>query len=214
MRVEIWSDVVCPWCYLGQARFRKALASFPHEAEVQVEHRSFELDPGFPADQVVPVTDMLRSKYGLSPAQADAAEQRIAGLAAAQGLPFHPDRLHGSTLGAHRLLKLAAARGRQQEVIDALYLAQFGGGRSIFDPASLAAIGADAGLDEDEAAQVLAGDAFTKEVRADEQRARELGVTGVPFFLADGKLAVAGAQETATFGRLLGKAWDDAVPAR
>jgi predicted DsbA family dithiol-disulfide isomerase len=213
VQVEIWSDIVCPWCYLGHARFQQALASFGHRDQVQVAYRSFELDPAFPRGASIPVLEMLGRKYGVTRAQAEAAEQRIAGLAAAEGLPLDAGRLHGNTFDAHRLVHFAAERGRQQAVLEALYRAHFGGERSIFDTAAMTAIAAEAGLDPGETRQVLAGDAFGEAVRADQRRARELGVTGVPYFLADARLAVAGGQATEVFAGLLATAWEDGCAA-
>lgn len=208
MKVEIWADLVCPWCYVGQARFKKALAGFAHRDQVEVVYRSFELDPSAPQAGDASVIDMLASKYGMSRAQAEAADQRVAGLAADEGLPFSADRKHGSTFDAHRLLQFAAAAGQQDAVVDGLYRAHFGGTGSIFDTPSIAAVAEAAGLDADQARKVLGGTDFTEQVRADERRAAELGVTGVPFFVADGRLAAPGAQSTEVLASLLGKAWE------
>ena len=213
MQVEMWGDLVCPWCYLGRARFRRALASFPHRDQVEVVYRSFELDPDFPPGKQVRIGDMLSEKYGMSPAQARAAEQRVAGLAAAEGLPFSADRGHGNTLDAHRLSHLAAGRHDQDAVLDALYRAHFSGEQSIFEPGSLAAVAAGAGLDPSEVDEVLSGDAYTGAVRADEHRARQLGITGVPYAVAAGRLAVPGCQPAEVYARLLATAWDEASPA-
>jgi predicted DsbA family dithiol-disulfide isomerase len=210
VKVEIWGDLVCPWCYVGQARFRQALAGFEHRGQVQVIYRSFELDPDFPPGTTVPVLEMLTRKYGITGGQAEEAERRLAGLAAAEGLPFAVDRPYGNTFDAHRLLHLAAGRGCEQALLEALYQAHFGGGRSISDAASLLTIAAGAGLDPGEAGQVLGGGAFGADVRSDERLARDLGMTGVPCAVADGRLAVAGCQATGVFAALLARAWQDA----
>jgi predicted DsbA family dithiol-disulfide isomerase len=209
VNVEIWSDLVCPWCYIGQARFRRALDEFAHRDEVQVRYRSFELDPAFPPGETVDVQDMLSSKYGMSADQTAAAEQRVAALAAAEDLPFEAKRPHGNTFDGHRVVQFAATRGLAGPVLDALYRANFSGERSIFDPQSLASIAADAGLDAGAVMGVLAGDAFADAVRADEQHAGELGITGVPFFLANGRLAVSGAQPSEVMGKLLNAGWQE-----
>jgi predicted DsbA family dithiol-disulfide isomerase len=133
VRVEIWSDLVCPWCYIGQARFAKALADFPHSDQVELANRSFELDPRAPKDQNMPILEMLSEKYGLTRDQAVAAERRVAALAEAEGLPFSANRPHGNTFDAHRLLQFAASQGRQQPVLEVLYRTHFGGEQSIFD---------------------------------------------------------------------------------
>lgn len=209
VNIEIWADLVCPWCYLGHARFRKALAGFGHRDQVRVSYRAFELDPGANSDENVTVREMLIRKYGLSTAGADAAEQRIADLAAAEGLPFSANRKHGNTFDAHRAVRLAGDQGLDEAVIEALYLAHFSGEGSIFDADAIAATAAGAGLDADQARKVLTGSDFSEEVRADERRADELGITGVPCFVANGRLAVNGAQPAEVLAELLEAAWED-----
>jgi predicted DsbA family dithiol-disulfide isomerase len=209
MRVDVWSDIVCPWCYLGKTRFERALAEFEHRDQVEVVHRSFELDPSFPKGEVVSVLDMLSSKYGLSRDKAAEAEASMAQMAAAEGLEFSVDRPHGNTFDAHRLLHLAIDRGRQGEMLTRLYGANFGAERSVFDAESLVAIAGEAGLDTDEARGVLTGEDYAEEVRADERRAAELGATGVPFFIIGGALAISGGQRAEVFLQALRQAWDD-----
>jgi predicted DsbA family dithiol-disulfide isomerase len=206
VQVEVWSDLVCPWCYIGQARFAKALAGFQHKDQVEVTNRSFELDPDSPKDENMPILDMLSQKYGMSREQAEAAEHRVANLAHALDLPFSANRPHGNTFDAHRLVQFAAAKGRQPEVLDALFRTHFGGERSIFDPETLVAVAAGAGLDEDETRKVVAGQDFADAVRSDERRASELGITGVPFFVANERLAVSGAQPSEVLAELLSRA--------
>ena len=210
VRLEIWADLVCPWCYIGQARFQRALAGFPYRDQVRVAYRSFELDPGFPRGEPVSVTGMLAAKYGMSTDQAETAERRVAGLAAAEDLPFEASRPYGNTFDAHRLLHLAGDRGCQQAVLAALYRAYFGAGRSIFDTKSVIEAAGSAGLDADEADAALTDGAFADDVRADEARARELRISGVPYFVADGRLAVPGCQAVETYSALLARAWADA----
>lgn len=213
VKVEIWADLVCPWCYIGQARFQRALAGFPHRDQVHVAYRSFELDPRYPRGEPLSVTEMLAAKYGMSRDQAAAAEQRVAGLAAAEDLPFEAVRPYGNTFDAHRLVHLAGDRGCQQAVLAALYQAYFGAGQPIFDTRSAIKAAASAGLDPDEADAALTDGAFADDVRADETRARQLQISGVPYFVADGKLAVPGCQSVETFSALLARAWADAGPA-
>jgi len=202
MRVDIWSDVVCPWCYLGKARFDKALAGFPARGEVEVVYRSFELDPGWPAGQTMPILDMLASKYRLSPA---AAEGRVAGLARDEGLGFRTDRMLGNTFDIHRVLHLGRAQGFQHALLDAIYHAYFAEAQPVFDPETLATVAATAGLDPADVQQTLAGDDFADEVRGDERQARELQISGVPFFVFGGRLGVSGAQPVAAFTEALGQ---------
>jgi predicted DsbA family dithiol-disulfide isomerase len=206
MRVDIWSDVVCPWCYLGKTRFEKALAGFGPHAEVEVVFRSFELDPDQHNGQVGSVLDMLSQKYGMSPEQARQAEARVAGLAEAEGLRFQVDRPIGNTLDIHRVLRLGHAKGVQRELLTAVYAAYFGQARQVFDPAVLTEVAAGAGLDPAAIGEVLDGDDYADEVRHDEREARELGISGVPFFVLDGALGVSGAQPTSTFVAALDQA--------
>jgi predicted DsbA family dithiol-disulfide isomerase len=207
MRVDIWTDIVCPWCYLGKARFEKALAGFGHRDEVEVVHRSFELDPGWPAETTVPVITMLSSKFGMPPDQARAAEGRVAGLAQAEGLGFGIDRPYGNTFTIHRLLHGARKAGIGHQVMHAIDHAYFAQARDIFDVAVLAEVVTDAGTDAADVSKVMSSAGYADSVRADERAARESGVTGVPFFLFDGKLAISGAQPEKTFATALRQAF-------
>lgn len=158
MRVEIWSDIACPWCYVGKARFEKALAAFPHRDGVEVVHRSFELDPGRAKDDVQPVLTMLTAKYGMSQEQAQAGEDNLGAQAAAEGLAYRTrDRDHGSTFDLHRLLHLAKERGRHEALLDAFYRGNFADERSVFnDDERLVELAVGAGLDAEEVRAVLA----------------------------------------------------------
>lgn len=208
MRVDIWSDIVCPWCYIGNARFSRALAEFEHSDDVEVVHRSFELDPSLPEGQATPILDVLATKYGMSQAQAQQAEARVAALAGAEGLGFTADRAMGNTFDAHRLVHLGREHGAAERVTERLYHAYFGEGRSVFDQEALAGLAADAGLDPDGARQALRDGSYGDGVRADEDQARRLGITGVPFCVLDGKYGVSGAQPGQTFAQALRQAWD------
>jgi predicted DsbA family dithiol-disulfide isomerase len=208
MRVDIWSDVICPFCYVGKARFEQALSSFGHRDEVEVVYRSFELDPSYPMGQHETTFTMLSRKYGMSAADARAAESRVAGLAAAEGLGFQPERPVGNTFDLHRVLQLGLAKGVQAELLSAVNQAYFGQGRQVFDRDVMTEIAVGAGLDEAAAGDVINGDAYAVEVRQDEQQARELGVSGVPFFVFDMALGVSGAQPTEMFASALQQAWD------
>ncbi|KES04506.1 protein-disulfide isomerase [Streptomyces toyocaensis] len=215
MRVEIWSDIACPWCYVGKARFEKALASFPHREQVEVVHRSFELDPGRAKDDVQPVIAMLTGKYGMSEAQAEAGEDNLGSQAAAEGLPYRTrGRDHGSTFDMHRLLHLAREQGRQAELLDRLYRANFAEERSVFnDDERLVGLAGDAGLDTGAVRKVLADpQAYADEVRADEREAARLGARGVPFFVLDRTVGVSGAQPAEVFARALSQAWGERAP--
>ncbi|MFG2790749.1 DsbA family oxidoreductase [Streptomyces sp. NPDC048419] len=216
MKVEIWSDIACPWCYVGKARFEKALAAFPHRDRVEVVHRSFELDPGRAKGDVQPVLTMLTRKYGMSEAQAQAGEENLGAQAAAEGLDYRTrDRDHGNTFDMHRLLHLAKERGRQDELIQALYRANFAEERSVFSEGDerLVELAVGAGLEAEDARKVLADPtAYADEVRTDEREAAELGANGVPFFVLDRKYGVSGAQPAEVFTQALAQAWGERSP--
>ena len=214
MLVEIWSDVVCPWCYVGKRNLEAALAQFDHADRVNVVWRSFELDPTTPARVELSMDEVLERKYGMTAEQASTANHQMTALAAEVGLEYHLDRVQiGNTFDAHRLIHLAAHQGRAGELKERLLRAYFTEGRSISDPATLAELASDVGLDPIRAAQVIDGDEFAIEVRADEVRAQELGSTGVPFFVFDERLGVPGAQPPDVLLRLLNRAWATSVEA-
>ncbi|MDQ0797069.1 DsbA family oxidoreductase [Streptomyces sp. B1I3] len=211
MRVEIWSDIACPWCYIGKARFEKGLAAFDHRDEVEVVHRSFELDPGRAKGDTQQVIDMLAQKYGRTPEEARGMEANVAANAQAEGLGYRAEgRDHGNTFDIHRLLHLAKARGRQDELLSLAYRANFAEERSVFDDAVLADLAVEAGLDGDEVRAVLADpDAYADDVRADEREAAELGADAVPFFVLDRRYGISGGQPSEVFVQALEQAWKD-----
>ncbi|WP_250403261.1 DsbA family oxidoreductase [Streptomyces cellostaticus] len=208
----------CPWCYVGKARFEKALAAFPHRDDVEVVHRSFELDPGRARGDVQPVLTLLTRKYGMSEAQAQAGEDNLGAQAAAEGLDYRTrGRDHGSTFDMHRLLHFAKDRGRQDELLRILYRANFAEERSVYTEGAerLVELAVEAGLDAEAARAVLADPAaHADEVRADEREAAELGATGVPFFVLDRAYGVSGAQPAEVFTRALTRAWGERSPLR
>ncbi|WP_205745639.1 DsbA family oxidoreductase [Egibacter rhizosphaerae] len=209
MQVEIWSDVVCPWCAIGKRRFEQALARFPHRDAVEVRWRSFELDPSAPTERPEPLLDHLAAKYGTDRTQAQAFVDRMAGEAAKEGLDFHLDRARpGNTFDAHRLLHLAADRGLQDAVKTRFMVGYLTEGQPVGDPGTLATLAVDAGLGEAEVRDVLAGDAYATEVRADESTARSLGIAGVPFFVVDRAMGASGAQPADTLLQLLERGWE------
>lgn len=208
MRVDIWSDVVCPWCYVGRTRFEKALGSFAHRDDVEVVYRSFELDPTQAGDTRQTVLEMLSQKYGMPPEQARQAEDRVAGLARAEGLDYSSQRPVGNTFGLHRVLHLGREKGVQPDLLTSIYQAYFGQAQQIFDSSVITAVAEKAGLDGDTVRHVLDDtDRYADDVRADEDEARRLGITGVPFFVFDMSLGVSGAQATETFTQALEQAW-------
>ncbi|MFD1524459.1 DsbA family oxidoreductase [Pseudonocardia yunnanensis] len=213
MKVEIWSDVVCPWCAIGKRRFEKALAQFAHRDEVEVTWRSFELDPGAPQEREGDLAEHLASKYGVSREQADGMHRQMTETAAADGWEFHFEHARGgNTFDAHRLIHLGAERGVQDAVKERLFRAYLTEGERIGDPETLVRIGAEAGLDADEARAVLASDRFADEVRADERQAQAFGINGVPFFVIDRTYGVSGAQPAETLLEVLDTAWAKSHP--
>jgi predicted DsbA family dithiol-disulfide isomerase len=203
---------------VGKARFEKALDAFPHRDQVEVVHRSFELDPHRAKGDIEPVLTMLSQKYGMSEAQARAGEENLGAQAAAEGLAYRTEgRDHGSTLDLHRLLHFAKERGRQDALLQILYRANFAEERSLFADADayLVELAVEAGLDADGVREVLADPtAYADEVRADEREAAQLGANGVPFFVLDRKYGVSGAQPAEVFSRALSEAWGSRPPLR
>jgi predicted DsbA family dithiol-disulfide isomerase len=205
----------CPWCYVGKARFEKALGEFPHRDGVEVVHRSFELDPGRGKGDVQPVLDMITAKYGMSRARPEAGEDSLGAQAAAEGLAYRTrGRDHGATFDMHRLLHFAKAAGRQEALLDALYRANFAEERSVFgDDERLVELAVAAGLDAEGARAVLADPgAYADDVRADEREAAQLGARGVPFFVLDRAYGVSGAQPVEVFAQALTRAWGERAP--
>jgi predicted DsbA family dithiol-disulfide isomerase len=208
VQVDIWSDVVCPWCYLGKRRFESALAEFEHRDEVEVTWRSFELDPQAPRERDVDLATHLSQKYGMSREEAVARHRELADMGTLDDISYRFDIARsGNTFDAHRLLHLAAAHGLQDELKERLMRAYHSEGEPIGDPAALERIGVEAGLDPDEVREVLAGERYATEVRDDERTAAEFGIRGVPFFVVDRSLAVSGAQPREAFAELLKQGW-------
>jgi predicted DsbA family dithiol-disulfide isomerase len=213
MRIEIWSDVVCPWCYIGKRRLEAALADFPHRDEVELVWRSYQLDPAAPQQPTETASEMLARKYRMTPAQAAEAQGRVSALAAEEGMQWrHEDLPHANTLDAHRLLHLATQEGRQGELKEALLHAYFGEARNVADHAVLREIATGVGLDADRVEEVLGGREFEAEVEADVNRAARYGASGVPFYVVDEKYGVSGAQPVEVFGQVLERAWVDTHP--
>jgi predicted DsbA family dithiol-disulfide isomerase len=213
MKVEIWSDVVCPWCYIGKRHFETALAGFEHRDEVTVIWRSFELDPSAPATADGDPLDRLVAKYGMSRADAERAQARVTATAATAGLDFHLDRAKsGNTFDAHRLLHHALAAGKQSDLKERLMAAYFTEGEAVGEREVLARLATDVGLEESAVREVLASDAFAAEVRQDEEEARRLGISGVPFFVIDRTYGISGAQPSELMLSTLDQAWVDSHP--
>jgi predicted DsbA family dithiol-disulfide isomerase len=213
IQVEIWSDILCPFCYLGKRRLEKALAKFPHANEVEVKWRSFELDPNAKPTPGVSQYAMLASKYGKPEEWARQMSANMAQSATEEGLTFDFDRaVPANSLRAHRLVHLAEQHGQQDAAKERLFKAYLEQGLDINDVPTLARIGSELGLPAAEVEQLLASDAFEQEVRHDEYQARQIGVRGVPYFVFDDKYAVSGAQPTELFQEVLEKVWEEARP--
>jgi predicted DsbA family dithiol-disulfide isomerase len=212
LTVEIWSDVVCPWCYIGKRRFEAALEAFEHRDEVTVLWRSFELDPAAPGAAEGTATERLAAKYGMSLERAEGLHKDMTERAAAEGLDFRFDLARGgNTFDAHRLIHLAATYGHQAAAKERLMRAYFTEGAAISDPETLIGLMAEVGVDADEARDVLSGDRFAEDVREDEQLAGQLGIQGVPFFVIDRRFGVSGAQPPEALVQALERAWGEAV---
>lgn len=206
VKIVVWSDFVCPFCYIGKRRLEKALAQFEHRDEVKVEYKSFELDPHAKRDGNPSVYDMLAAKYGMSREQAIANTNSITQQAKTVGLDYHMDRaIQTNTFDAHRLTHYAKTVEKHGEMTERLLKAYFTDSLHIGQVESLADLAAEVGLDRDEVLHMLNGDDYANEVRADQEEARKIGVTGVPFFVFNGKFAVSGAQPSAVFIEALQK---------
>jgi predicted DsbA family dithiol-disulfide isomerase len=197
--IDVWSDIACPWCYVGKRRLEHALREFPHAAHVRVVWRAFELDPAAPKerDPSMSHAERIARKYGMTVAQAEKASARLVDIARGEGLTFDFDRIRsGNTFDAHRLVHLGLERGVQDAVKERFLRAYFSEGASMSDHGTLVRLAVEAGLDERESADVLASDTYAREVRADEAEARALGIGGVPCFVLGGRYGVTGAQST------------------
>ncbi|GAB3672176.1 DsbA family oxidoreductase [Actinocorallia lasiicapitis] len=215
MKVEIWTDINCPFCYLGKQRFEEALDAFPHRDEVEVVHRSFELNPEAPKDESRPVIPMIAKKYGISEQQAAANERNIGADAAGLGLPYLTEgRDCGNSFDMHRLLHFALAHDKQDDLLTALYRGNFAERPALFgDDERLVELAVQAGLNENEVRTILADPtAYADAVRSDERQAAELGCTGVPFFVFDRKYAISGAQPPEAFAQALQQTHATATP--
>jgi predicted DsbA family dithiol-disulfide isomerase len=214
MDIEIWSDIACPWCYVGKRRFEAALAAFEHRDEVAVTWRSFELDPAAPAQRTVDSATHLAQKYGMSRDEALARQRSLAEMAAGDGLDMRSDIARGgNTFDAHRLLQLAKAHGAQDAMKERLMRAYHTEGEPIGDHEALLRLALEVGLPADEVRDVLASDRYAADVREDERAAMELGINAVPFFVVDRRIGAAGAHPAEALGELLRRGWDARVAA-
>lgn len=213
MNIEVWSDYMCPFCYIGKRRLEQVLQQFPHRDEVKLTFKSFELNPNAVKDSGKTINEELSAKYGVSLQEAQAMNDRMNENARSAGLEYN---IHAmvptNSLDAHRLTLWAQSQGKMLELSERIFQAVFIEGKHTGDHEVLAALAAEVGLDQEEAAAILASDRFMDEVRGDEAEGAELGVRGVPFFVFDRKFAVSGAQPDAVFHDALQKAWNERSP--
>jgi predicted DsbA family dithiol-disulfide isomerase len=210
MIVDVWSDVVCPWCYIGKRHLETALAEYGQRGDaidVQVRWHSYELDPQAPKTRDGSYVDALATKFGRPASDVEQMLTDMTARAAGVGLDYHFDiAQHANTFDAHRLLHLAADHGLQDAMKESLFRAVFTDGRTVSDPATLRELAVEVGLDGDLVEKTLAGDSYADEVRADIEQAAEYGISGVPFFVFDNRLAVSGAQPAEVLVRALDQA--------
>lgn len=208
MIIDVWSDVVCPWCFIGKRRLEKALQEFGHSEEIIVRHRAFQLQPD--AAETMPTSKLLAEKYRVSPNQVKEMQANVCAVADGEGLCYNlDDTLSGNTFDAHRLLLWAASIGKDRELLEAMYAGYFEKSLPLFSHQDLIAIAEGVGIAAVDAMNVLDSDQFSDEVIKDRDVAASLGATGVPFFVIDMKYGISGAQPTATFLETLNTAWAD-----
>ena len=214
LTVDIWSDIACPWCYVGKRRFEAALRQFGHRDAVRVVWRAFELKPDAPPVESsrTSYVERLATKYRTTTSDAQAMIDRMTGVAAQDGLTFRFDRIQpGNTFLAHRLLHLAAQHQLQDTLKERLLRAYLTEGAAIGDRATLKGLAEEAGLPAEEVDELMETDRFASEVRDDETEAHELGITGVPFFVFAKRYAVSGAQSADVLLSVLERAWTELV---
>ena len=214
MDVEIWSDIACPWCYIGKRRFEAALAEFEHRDDVRVMWRSFELDPSAPAEREGDRATRLAQKYGITAERAKEMERAVTDAAAGEGLAFRFDiQRSGTTFDGHRVVHLAAEHGLQDAMKERLLRAYFTEGELMSDHDTLVRLAVEVGLDEDDVRQMLASDRFADEVRGDERLAGQFGISAVPTFVIDRAIGASGAHPPEALLELLNQGWSHRTPS-
>jgi predicted DsbA family dithiol-disulfide isomerase len=209
MIIDVWSDVVCPWCFIGKRRLEKALSLFEHRDQVTIRHRAFQLQPDITS--TVRTSDYLAEKYQMPTEKVKEMQANVCAVADGEGLCYNLDEtLSGNTFDAHRLLLWSATIGKQDELLEAMYTAYFEKSLPLFSRADLIAVAAGIGIEEIEIKKVLDSDGFREEVIADRTLAAQLGATGVPFFVVDMKYGISGAQPLEAFTQTLEGAWAEA----
>jgi predicted DsbA family dithiol-disulfide isomerase len=210
LKIDVWSDIYCPWCYIGKRRLEKALSQFEHADQVEINWHSYQLDPDAPLEFNGDINAMLVEMKGISRQRAEQMHAQLTALAAKDGLDYRFDKVRvGNSLNAHRLVHFAALHKLQAQMQERLFHAYFTEGLSVGDIETLTTLGAEVGLDATAVREMLNSTAFADDVRNDQQKAYEIGVQGVPFFVFAEKYAVSGAQPVELFTTALQKAWDD-----
>ena len=213
MKIEIWSDVACPWCFIGKRRFETALAAFPHRDSVEVQWRSYQLDPSLPEHYDGTELDYLSTRKGMAPAQVSGMFEHVTEQAKGEGLSYRfDDVVVANSFTAHRLIHLAASHGRQDTAKERLLSDHFEHGKNIGSREYLTSLGLDLGIGATELDELFTTDIYADDVRMDFEEGRALGITGVPFFVIDRKFGLSGAQPAETFSAALEQAWQDARP--
>jgi predicted DsbA family dithiol-disulfide isomerase len=209
MIIDVWSDVVCPWCFIGKRRLEKALSLFEHRDQVTIRHRAFQLQPDITS--TFRTSDYLAEKYQMPTEKVKEMQANVCAVADGEGLCYNLDEtLSGNTFDAHRLLLWSATIGKQDELLEAMYTAYFEKSLPLFSRADLIAVAAGIGIEEIEIKKVLDSDGFREEVIADRTLAAQLGATGVPFFVVNMKYGISGAQPLEAFTQTLEGAWAEA----
>ncbi|GAQ16596.1 redox-active disulfide protein 1 [Oceanobacillus picturae] len=210
MQIEIWSDFVCPFCYIGKRRLEKALEAFPHKGEVSVIYKSYELDPNAEVNPDKTIHELLAGKYNMPVERAKQMNEDMGKQAKELGLQYNFDEMkHTNTFDAHRVAKYAAEQGKGKEMTERLLYAYFTESKLISDHTTLIDLASEIGLDQDEVTTLLKVDDYAIHVRADEEQARQIGVEGVPFFVFNEKYAVSGAQPPEVFTEVLETVWQE-----
>ena len=208
MIIDVWSDVVCPWCFIGKRRLEKALSEFAHRDDVIIRHRAFQLQPD--AKEVVPTRQHLADKYKVSPEQVKEMQSNVCAVADGEGLCYNLDNtLSGNTFDAHRVLLYAATIGKQDQLLEAMYSSYFEKSLPLFSHQDICAVAESVGISPVDVMNILESDQFTNEVLADRDLASQLGATGVPFFVVDMKYGISGAQPLEAFVETIKAAWNE-----
>jgi predicted DsbA family dithiol-disulfide isomerase len=210
MIIDIWSDVVCPWCYIGKRRLEKALSQFEHRDEVVIRHRAFQLQPDI--DTTQPTKAYLAEKYRMPESQVEEMQANVCAIADGEGLCYNLDEtLSGNTFDAHRLLLWAHTIGKQDELLEAMYSAYFEKSLPLFSHEDLIRVASIDGMDEADVKRLLVSEEFSNQVLEDRALASQLGATGVPFFVIDMKYGISGAQPLEAFTQTLNTAWQESL---